>query len=555
MLGDKNRNSRFWKKLTAWIPFPALRIFLLLTTACALAAGFGVTTFWFFKVVKLQPFSYLSISLPMLILGLAFTVFSSLLNIGLRWVRWHFLIRRAGARLITKESLLIYMATLPAIMTPFYIGELFRVVLLGKKYSEQRLNVVGIWLLERSSDLLVLSIFLSVIRHQMVFALSSGVVWLAVVIVIKVLYFQMRLKNFPGLFAICVLLLFSLITCCLPGTSLWIILNLLDSPLEIVSSFDVFTSSTILGNLLGLPSGVGITGSSMVMALQLYEISSLNAMFGTFVFRTGTVWFVVALGFLVFVMYRRRLQMLFQRGHTTEHFDEIAESYAEQIPSYIRERLLTRKVRLILKSLEEQGVTSHSRGIDIGCGQGWYTCEVSRFGYEMHGVDQAEQQIQRAFQYAQQQKMQINFKVIKASTLPFPDNHFDFAYAINVIHHLKNEEILRQVLQEIVRVLKPGGLFCLHEINTTNIIFKFYMGYIFPLIHMIDEGTEQWIKPNRLPVIVGARWLKKVDYFTFLPDFMPLSLMQPFEKVERWLEQSRFSAWSAHYMARLVKDS
>jgi 2-polyprenyl-6-hydroxyphenyl methylase/3-demethylubiquinone-9 3-methyltransferase len=218
-------------------------------------------------------------------------------------------------------------------------------------------------------------------------------------------------------------------------------------------------------------------------------------------------------------------------------------------------RLLTRKISLMLKSLEDQGVTSHSRGIDIGCGQGWYICEMSRAGYEMYGVDQAEQQIQLARQYAEQQKLQINFKTAKAATLPFPDNYFDFAYAINVIHHLKSDMALQQVLQEIVRVLKPGGLFFLHEINTTNVIFKFYMSYIFPLIHIIDEGTEQWVKPNSLPEVPETRWLEKIDYFTFLPDFMPSSLMQSFEKVERWLEQTRFRTWSAHYMARLVKES
>ena len=59
----------------------------------------------------------------------------------------------------------------------------------------------------------------------------------------------------------------------------------------------------------------------------------------------------------------------------------------------------------MLQGLEDQGVTPQSRGIDIGCGQGWYVCEMARFGYEMYGVDQAEQQIQLARRYAEQQKI------------------------------------------------------------------------------------------------------------------------------------------------------
>jgi hypothetical protein len=36
------------------------------------------------------------------------------------------------------------------------------------------------------------------------------------------------------------------------------------------------------------------------------------------------------------------------------------------------------------------------------------------------------------------------------------------------------------------------------------------MGYIFPLVKDIDDGTELWIRPDALPNINGARWLQKV---------------------------------------------
>ncbi len=102
-------------------------------------------------------------------------------------------------------------------------------------------------------------------------------------------------------------------------------------------------------------------------------------------------------------------------------------------------------------------------------------------------------------------------------------------------------------------MLRPGGSFFLHEINTKNPIFALYMGYLFPLIREIDDGTEAWIKPYSLPAVSGATWDEDLTYLTFLPDFTPRPLVEWLSGVERSLERSRFRSWSAHYVARLVK--
>jgi hypothetical protein len=79
------------------------------------------------------------------------------------------------------------------------------------------------------------------------------------------------------------------------------------------------------------------------------------------------------------------------------------------------------------------------------------------------------------------------------------------------------------------------------------------MSYWFPLLSDIDEGTEEWIKPSRLPRVDGATWLTDVDYFTFLPDFTPRAWLHVLKGVEAWLERSSIRSWSAHYVASLRK--
>ena len=137
--------------------------------------------------------------------------------------------------------------------------------------------------------------------------------------------------------------------------------------------------------------------------------------------------------------------------------------------------------------------------------------------------------------------------------LPFSDGSFDFVYAINMVHHITDPEERRGTLSEVVRVLKPGGGFYLHEMNTENPLFLFYLSYVFPLIKDIDEGDELWVRPTALPPVESASWESENDYFNFLPDILPLALLDALTPLERWLEGSRFRHLSAHYLARLTR--
>ena len=98
------------------------------------------------------------------------------------------------------------------------------------------------------------------------------------------------------------------------------------------------------------------------------------------------------------------------------------------------------------------------------------------------------------------------------------------------------------------RVLKPGGCFFVHETNPQNPLFRFYMGYVFPILKSIDKGTEIWLEPRKWQSRIELK-LDDVKYFTFLPDFLPAWLLRPFLALERRLETSRLGHLSVHYMA------
>ncbi|HTU62193.1 MAG TPA: class I SAM-dependent methyltransferase, partial [Polyangiales bacterium] len=215
-----------------------------------------------------------------------------------------------------------------------------------------------------------------------------------------------------------------------------------------------------------------------------------------------------------------------------------------------------KKVRLMRQTLDAYNIGSGARGLDLGCGQGWYLGEMRAAGYAVDGSDYSQGQLDKAKLHLSRAGVDQGALIqADAQHLPFADGSYDFVYSINAIHHMLEPGAQARALLEIVRVLRPGGIFMLHEINTYNPVFRWYVGYLYPLLKKIDEGNEEWVLPTELPATRGAAWSPVVEYFTFLPDFVPRVILNLLAGVERALENSSARRMSAHYQACLVKTA
>jgi len=96
--------------------------------------------------------------------------------------------------------------------------------------------------------------------------------------------------------------------------------------------------------------------------------------------------------------------------------------------------------------------------IDVGCGTGRLLRAASVLWPEaqLFGVDPAKEMVSEA------QKLDANatFKLALAESLPFPDQTADMVLSSLSFHHWADQA---KGLQEIARVLRPGGLFCLAD--------------------------------------------------------------------------------------------
>jgi ubiquinone/menaquinone biosynthesis C-methylase UbiE len=97
--------------------------------------------------------------------------------------------------------------------------------------------------------------------------------------------------------------------------------------------------------------------------------------------------------------------------------------------------------------------------LDVGCGTGTLAIEVQqRVGAtgRVVGIDPGGRQIARARAKAARRKLPIDFQIGVIEHLDFPDQTFDVVLSTIMMHHLP-DDLKRQGLSEVARVLKPGG--------------------------------------------------------------------------------------------------
>jgi ubiquinone/menaquinone biosynthesis C-methylase UbiE len=96
--------------------------------------------------------------------------------------------------------------------------------------------------------------------------------------------------------------------------------------------------------------------------------------------------------------------------------------------------------------------------VDVGCGTGRLlrAASVRWPEAQLLGVDPAERMVSEA----KRLNPNVTFKLASAESLPLPDQTADLVLTSLSFHHWANQT---KGLQEIARVLRPGGLFCLAD--------------------------------------------------------------------------------------------
>ncbi len=143
--------------------------------------------------------------------------------------------------------------------------------------------------------------------------------------------------------------------------------------------------------------------------------------------------------------------------------------------------------------------------LDLGCGAGENSVYFARQGAHCVASDISSGMVEKALKLAAKYDVKIEGKVINAMDIDFPDNSFDIIYAANILHHVNP----KRALQEMHRVLKPGGKMCFWDPLKHN-----------PIINIYRQMAKDVRTDDEMPLDIGiVRFIKKmfseVKYDTF----------------------------------------
>lgn len=259
----------------------------------------------------------------------------SLMNYGLRFVRWQYYLGVLGTNLPVTLSALIYVAGFALTTTPGKAGEMLRGVFL-KSHGMTYTHSTAAFVSERLSDLIAI-VLLAILGaafqpHGGIIIFMGMTVVIAGLVLLShakiLVIFSNKLANRSGRIARAgrhglvslmearrcysprILLsatLLSVFAWSAEASAFYIILHRMGFGVGLSFAFSVYALSTLAGALSFLPGGLGGTEVVMVGLLLLGGLPEAQAIAATVVIRLTTLWFAVLFGVMALMLGRRAL--------------------------------------------------------------------------------------------------------------------------------------------------------------------------------------------------------------------------------------------------------
>jgi ubiquinone/menaquinone biosynthesis C-methylase UbiE len=140
--------------------------------------------------------------------------------------------------------------------------------------------------------------------------------------------------------------------------------------------------------------------------------------------------------------------------------------------------------------LKDQG-----EAVDLGCGAGQLVMELAKNAPGLHvtGIDLSEEMLANARISSQQLDLEdrVEYRLGNAEEIPFPDQSLDLVISTASLHHW-NEPV--KVLNEVDRVLKPGGAYYIFDLRR-DMAFPFYLLIWFATQFIVPAALHQANEP------------------------------------------------------------
>lgn len=145
--------------------------------------------------------------------------------------------------------------------------------------------------------------------------------------------------------------------------------------------------------------------------------------------------------------------------------------------------------------------------LEYGCGPGGNALALARAGAIMTAIDISPVAIQRAETEARSAGIRVDYKVMNAEAMSFPDQSFDLICGSGILHHLD----LARAFSEIRRTLHPNGA----------ALFLEPMGHN-PFITLYRKMTPQMRSRDEHPLHMVDLRLARSYFLEVQPEFFNL---------------------------------
>jgi ubiquinone/menaquinone biosynthesis C-methylase UbiE len=148
-----------------------------------------------------------------------------------------------------------------------------------------------------------------------------------------------------------------------------------------------------------------------------------------------------------------------------EHNKNIVDQFTKQAVPFA-EKMTARHDGLIQLMLSASGATGKDTVLDVACGPGLVACAFAQVASHVTGIDLTPAMIERArLLQVKHNLSNLRWEIGDVLLLPYPDGAFSITVTRFSFHHFLNPVA---VLQEMIRVTRPGGRVVISDVYTTE---------------------------------------------------------------------------------------
>lgn len=201
-------------------------------------------------------------------------------------------------------------------------------------------------------------------------------------------------------------------------------------------------------------------------------------------------------------------------------FGVVPEEPDSEYFAKIRERRYKREP--FIKNIADFPALKDKKVLEIGCGVGIDGLEFVKAGADYTGIDASGQSVALAKKYFELSGYDSrNLILADAENLPFPNETFDFIYSWGVLHHTPDTQ---RAIEEIYRVLKPGGEICIMLYNRYSLVgLQLYLFYGLLKFNPFVSLNELFARYHESP---GTKAFTNKEATAFFPNFRDLKIKE-----------------------------